>query len=247
MLGDGYFYHSETKSDNGIGLRTTEKPFALSFQDCLKKLDYKPRLGITRTQKGTPLYQVRDSSLELAAYFRLLEINDLRKMIGKNKELITSILRGFYESEGCVGYSSRKKDNRAVGYKIRMGGSLKEITEYIFELTKSLRYNCRLDYEPRKYKDRIVNMYRIVIQRKEDVIRFFNEINPCIKRTVSIPFTERQKNRVEQYNKVLELFSLGLGYLEISRKLSLPETTVWYWVKGVLKPRCLKQPEVINL
>lgn len=80
-----------------------------------------------------------------------------------------------------------------------------------------------------------------------EVIQFFKEVNPCIKRTIRSPFTEKQRERVKQYNDVLELSSSGLSYIKISKKLGIPETTVWYWIKGALKPRCLKNPEIVVL
>lgn len=245
MLGDGFF--SNVDHTKIIGLRTTEREFAVSFQNCLMRLGYSPRWGETNSQKGTPLYQVRLTGKELVAYFKLLEMDDLRKLIGTDRELIILILKGFYESEGCVGYLSRKKNNRARGYRIRMGCSLKEIVEYIFELTKLLDYNCNFRDDSVKYKNRIANQYRIYISRKSEVIRFFKEINPCIKRTIRSPFTDKQRERVKQYNEVLELSSSGLSYLEISRRLKVPETTVWYWIKKVEKPRCLSKPEIIVL
>lgn len=252
MMGDGYYW-SSSKIGYGLGLRVTDKPFALSFKRTLENLGFKTHLGITHTQIGTRLYQVRTSGngyrgcKDISLWFEKLDLGTIEGIINNDKEKMVAFVRGFYESEGCVGYLSKAKNQRPTSYRIRMGCNDKDVVKYIDLILQKLGYTTKFWKTERPYKNRIHVAYRLHITSIPQVTRFFNEINPSIKRTIKLPRTQRQKDRIKMYEKALELHSKGITNTEIMREIGVPDNTVHYWVKGVNKPRGLDCPEVVIL
>jgi len=176
ILGDGSVY-ARSRGDKAIALNTIDKPFAEAFYNALKEIGLNPKI-YTKMPKDSKLktrYYVETCSKEFYDWFNRLTKEDIRKIaLAYPKEFI----RGFYESEGCL-----TKYTKPYGeyYSIQIANTVEWKIDLIVELLRNMGFRVYKNKYKRDYvKTGLFLMARI--HRQEDVRRFLELINPCIKK-----------------------------------------------------------------
>jgi intein-encoded DNA endonuclease-like protein len=96
--------------------------------------------------------------------YNIKSINNIKKLLKNSRQLQIEFIKGFFDSEGCI-----REDGR-----ISIDNSKKEIIDYISYLLKDLKIKNKINY--------FTKIYRLYIQKKEDIRKFCNLINSSIKR-----------------------------------------------------------------
>ena len=168
VLGDG-----SLSKNNRIRLGVTNKEFALSFHDCLRKLNFKPSIWLQKRQKEnwSDVWRVGVSNEKLFVFLKDLTIKKIEKVMN-NKENSIQFLKGFYESEGVL-LSNRNH--------IHITNTNLEIMKLVFGLLKKFNLRAKLYGPYGPYRSQKISYYRISLHFKNDVERFLELIKPCIK------------------------------------------------------------------
>jgi len=157
-----------------IRLRVKEKRFALSFKQAVENLNLHTFWWTERAKNNKVIYCVGAHSKMFVEWFTKLSLHDIEELLNNKKKLITSFIRGFYESEGTL-YRGHAKS-----VKCKMTNTDKNLVDLVTRLLGKLGFDSRT-YLIRKGGSRRKPLYEIYILVKE-VPRFIELVDPCIKR-----------------------------------------------------------------
>jgi len=168
MMGDG------SLSKNNVTLCVKDEEFARSFYDCLKRLGLNPTIWYGTVYNHRKYWQVAGYSSKLVKWVKHIRgnIKMIETLLGEDKELISSFIRGFYESEGTY-INDRKKRN----VYIRMYNSDKRRVDVVVHLLRKLGF-CPKVYTYRRGQ---TVEYIIHIGGRRQVELFLSTIKPVIK------------------------------------------------------------------
>lgn len=161
MLGDGKLSHFQI----AVTLGTKEMTYALYVVDLIANIfNARPKIGIRKTgHKDVYLGSVAITKWlqkEGLVFNKVLAQVDAPRWIFKEKEYTNRFLRGFFDTDGSV-------------YKLRWGVQIAFNNKSIPLLKSTRTMLVYLGYAPSK-----VSGYKVYLTRKEDVKRFFKEIQP---------------------------------------------------------------------
>jgi intein-encoded DNA endonuclease-like protein len=108
MLGDGSLYRC--KSHYTIALEAVDKNFAQRFKAALSRLStnrvffyyYERKLCIYGRHSDTKYYRVKLYDKNLFLKFQTLKSAFMKETLPFNKAFVKSLIKGFYDSEGCL-------------------------------------------------------------------------------------------------------------------------------------------------
>jgi len=178
FLGDGWKVKIKNRKsgyDYRIRFAVTDRDFAQSFSEAAKLVLNKKEVKIhTRLRKGRkPIYSITVSSKVLFEFFNL-PLTEILKVA-----LIYPIhfLRGFFDAEGYVAIDKKKNRKRI---RIGVSNSNLELLEVIREVLNNLGIENRLetDTDREGYK----KVWKVVISKKESLLKFKKIVNFTIKR-----------------------------------------------------------------
>lgn len=167
LLGDGSLTHFQIV----ITLGNKEYSYAKHVHDLMNKV-FKADAKIGKRKTG--YHDVYFGSVDISLWLQNqgLVFNkvkgqvDVSKGIFSDKEYMKMFLRGFFDTDGSV-------------YKIRYGIQI-SFTNFSLPLLKSLQCMLlRLQYSPSR-----ISSHKVYLTKKEDVQRFFREIQPKNKKHI---------------------------------------------------------------
>ncbi|CAK0770702.1 hypothetical protein CCP3SC1AL1_520003 [Gammaproteobacteria bacterium] len=205
VAGDGYYNHKPYR----IYLRCIDKDFADNFKQKLEEWSgLNARIYKAKSSPYSPIkytqgfcWEVMLNSrkaiefLEPFDIFRLKEkaVENIKVFLDKSPECEIKFIEGFFDAEGSVRTYNR----------ICFDNSFKPLIDYVSELLKKFG----IDFKP--YKDKLKDkenfkiqkeyMYRISIQRKEQIAKFCELFNSSISDK-----QERLNEKKEKYSDLLK-------------------------------------------
>ena len=172
LLGDGSAYSIKRWNRHVVKLSVRDREFAEKFMDALRRLGLNPRLLREKRKNNRVIWVAKAISKKFVMWFRNLTIDDIKNIVARNKDYVRAFLCGVYESEGNF-YISK----RSMG--IRIFNTNKELVDLVKELL------IGLGYTPRVYINKVTKTgkteYVVRIYKRDQVLRFFREIRPCLK------------------------------------------------------------------
>jgi len=177
IFGDGCVTCYRKRNSYRIYLRCTDKEFAESFRCALKSIGLRPssvRLAKPRTEKKKAVWRVEAQSKLFYEWFRTLNFDEL-KLFFMTKEQKREFIRGFYESEGCLYKGSSGKRN----WYINICNTNGDLIELVRSILADLGFLFPVGISRRAGRK---PLYIIRTGRFDSVVRFLQEIKPCILR-----------------------------------------------------------------
>jgi len=179
LLGDGYVsaYH--------VRLNTSEKVFAESFAMALRNIRLNPSIKLYLRHekregwKETNYFCTCGCSKMFCDWLRTLSLSEIEKKVSSKKEYIIAFIRGFYESEGCIGYATK---NEQKYLRLLIFNTNKKLLEMVRRLCNDLGYHFGL-WEKRVYHPKRKRQYVLGKYGKRAFL-FLKQINPCVKRGI---------------------------------------------------------------
>ena len=163
MLGDGKLSHYQAV----VNLGTKEFEYAEYICDVMRDLfGVRPKIAVRKRNSFKDVYI---GSLDLTEWLqkeglvfnKVLSQVDVPAWIFTKREYIIRFLRGFFDTDGSV-------------YRLRFGIQI-SLTNKSAPLLASLQKMLRmLGYHPSD-----MSLYRVYVTRREEVARFFQEVNPA--------------------------------------------------------------------
>lgn len=163
MLGDGNLSHYQVI----VNLGTKESEYAGYVCDMVRDLfGVRPQMSVRKRNNFRDVYL---GSADLTEWLRkeglvfnkVLSQVDAPPWIFKKREYMIRFLRGFFDTDGSV-------------YRLRFGIQI-SLTNKSAPLLASLQKMLHiLGYHPSG-----MSLYRVYVTRREEVIRFFQEVNPA--------------------------------------------------------------------
>lgn len=179
LIGDGSVSVIKPKKHSQksyrIHLAVTDKNFAMSFKRSLEKIGIKNvrkyyYSGEEEQHRG--MYHVFAACMLFVKWFQQLNLQDIRSEIESYKR---PFIRGFYESEGSLTINSGNNESLVVS----MCNRDKKILRFVLKLVRELHF----PFYWRKNEREDGIDYQIRLFKQEEVSRFLEEVNPCIKTT----------------------------------------------------------------
>lgn len=166
MLGDGCISEEEHEFHYRIILSTRDFEFAKSFQDALEKIGIHSKIFKVTEHS----FQARGWSKIFCKWYKSLKFEEITRMA---RQYPKDFVRGFHEAEGsCYEWKT---------IEIRMYNTNKELILLVRDLLNKMEFKTSIRCDQRKF--RINPLYSICLKgRINDKLRFFREIQPCIKR-----------------------------------------------------------------
>jgi len=191
IKGDGcaYHYHNNGKNMYMVFLVAKKKSYLEHVASQL--LDYKKNYSI---YPHLNCYTLRFYSKWM---FGLIK-NTPYKEILQDKECYTSFLRGFYEAEGYV-YSKKRKD-RGIHSQLGICNHNYELLSFVEKILKRLKFKYTFSIYKYTYKGITGLACKLLINKREDILRFLELINPKIK-TLKPEHFDTMKESLDKYRK----------------------------------------------
>jgi hypothetical protein len=184
MVGDGSFGYRR------LHLGIKDKDFALYFKKILQEWSglqakiykyYNSKFATIKYKQGFH-FEIILNSIKAVEFLKLFNcyklkkkgIENIKAFLKYNKKCELKFIEGFFDSEGSI-----RKEGR-----IALDNSKVYIINYLSYLLKKLKIEHKINYSEQKkrYKKQNIKMYRLYIQKKEDIRKFCNLINSSIKR-----------------------------------------------------------------
>lgn len=177
IFGDGCVTYYRKQNSYRIYLRCTDKEFAKSFKYALESIGLHPStvtLVKPRTERKKAVWRVEAQSKLFYKWFRALSFEKL-KLFLKTKELKREFIRGFYESEGCLYRGQGGTGSWYIGVCNTNLDLIKLVKSILADLGFSFPawISRRAGRKP---------LYVIQTGKFDNVVRFLQEIKPCIPR-----------------------------------------------------------------
>jgi len=166
MKGDG----TATKygRSHKIVLSVRDFAFAESFKNALPKIGLHPSFWY-REKQG--LWVVSSNHKKFYYWYKDLSIDRIADLLVERRNAV-GFIRGFYEAEGCL-YKRKGK-----WYSLQMSNTERSL----LELVKCLLLKLNFDFKWRSVtKPLRRKIYILELHRQNQVMRFLDEISPCIK------------------------------------------------------------------
>ena len=174
LKGDGSAFRTK-ENKYIISLETITNKFNASFEKALKSIGLNPRTYYIK-KKNTWATQAR--SKIFIGWYISLSLGKIREFLSTDK-MREAFIRGFYESEG-----TREK--------CEMGCIDKELIELVQALLANLGFTPHFRSRVHRWRKEYI-MYYVYISRKAEILRFFNEIRPCIKQLPPLALGDKLK------------------------------------------------------
>jgi len=180
LYGDGWVSKCPKGESPGfnynIGMEVTSRKFRNQFYDSLEAKRLNP---FKYYRKDYGYWGAGAHSAAFYEWFTELNLRDIEKLVSKT-EFIKQFIRGFYESEGSLCYTSTKRNycdsTRRDYYKTcSMTNSSKNLLELVNDFLLKLGIDSSI-------WPRGDGTFALEIKR-EDLPEFIEKINPCIKNT----------------------------------------------------------------
>jgi intein-encoded DNA endonuclease-like protein len=171
LFGDGSAFWEKSKYYGKRGivkLAVKDKKFAQAFHESLRQIGLNP--SSLYLDRGC--WVTRAISWKFVTWFKQLTLDDVRKMLGERERKL-ALIRGFYESEGCLSVNGKKR-------WIRFSNTDVNIMNLVISLLEQLEYHPKVLFF-KKRKPNYRDSYEIRLYRAKEVTRFLNEVAPCIK------------------------------------------------------------------
>lgn len=165
LLGDGSLTHFQVV----VTLGNKEYSYAEYVQSLMNKVFHaNAKIGIRETRYNDVYFGSVDISKWLQnqglVFNKVKDQVDVPVWVFSKKSYMSSCLRGFFDTDGSV-------------YKLRHGIQI-SFTNYSLPLLSSLRKMLfELEYTPSR-----LSSHKVYLTRKEDIVRFFKEIQPRNKK-----------------------------------------------------------------
>lgn len=188
LKSDGYYRMNDGRGQ--IILNVTSEKFAESFAKSLEEKGFNPNICKKEDKRFRQGYHfvVSAYSSEFVKWLEEKQVIELLKK-AESREQKCSVLRGFYESEGCL-YTSNPEIKK--GFSLTMVNTeerfLSLIQDYLEDL--ELKY-CRYLQENENKKD----LFRLTVNIYEDIKRFLRMTEPCIKNNLEKANSEAVKRK----------------------------------------------------
>jgi intein-encoded DNA endonuclease-like protein len=179
LLGDGYVYSSK-KHFVKLNVAERDRVFALSFKKALEDIGLHPFESIIKPLKPqhSPQICITANSYFFVKWYKSLTIKDIRALAMESEETMTSFIKGFYESEGCI--HEIKKDKWR-GLQIDIFNTKKELILLTKDILERLGFRYFKLFAKKVWSGSI--LYTLSNWRQKEVKDFINRIQPCTKRT----------------------------------------------------------------
>ena len=178
MKGDGFVSKNRRSNACIVCFDNTSKKLANVSLTLFRFIGLNPRMYVVQPYNGISKkerYRVLCYSKLFFEFFNNLNVKALKTMLNTKKKKMLFI-RGFYEAEGT---SIIDKKNRRYVYIVNTN---LELIKLIKDYLRQLDFDFNLT-GPKESKGLGKKPYYVLgTGRKEQVIRFFEVINPCIKR-----------------------------------------------------------------
>lgn len=171
FLGDGWIYHR--KHTYSICLEAKDREFCESFMGVLSEIGLHPSILYKDKRE---VWRVTASS---KSFYKLLNSFDHQKIRNLAKEYPKDFIRGFYESEGCLTVY-RPKKYQYVTFQVCIVNTNKWLIHFLKDLLEELQFSPTVHVR-RPQQPHWKPIWVLSISRKAEVIRFLEEIKPCIK------------------------------------------------------------------
>lgn len=147
--------------------------FARSFVESASRMGLHPKIF----RRSNREIRVVAYSKMFVGWYKSLEISKIEEKIKRDRPLAMAFIRGFYEAEGSLCLFRKTEKPR-----LSLMGTNKDLMEMVFRVLRFHGYKVYLSsYFDRRYGR---NQYMIRTSSRSEIIRFLEEINPCIKREV---------------------------------------------------------------
>ncbi len=179
LRGDGFTRVIKKRWHYSVRLRTISKKFAKSFTNALRKIGLNPHISMEYPPVNSnrhPVYVVIACSKKFVAWYRNLDNDKIRRMVGENAELATAFVRGFYESEGSY-YLMTDGRQRMVIYNTQPH-LLLIVKDFLSQLGYVMKFG-------KSGKTRKFNQVYVLWKDRKEVKSVINAIRPCIKKKPS--------------------------------------------------------------
>jgi len=174
LLGDAYIY-AKRYERYAIELRQKRIKFAKSFENALKEIGLNPRTFKDPYHKG--FWITIAYSKKFCEFYRSLNLEDIKKIVMRNKENMKEFIRGFYEAEG-----SNAKNEKQREWSIVIVNTNYDIILLVKEILRKLGFEFNL-YTRKENKRKV---YVLFSGKSEQNHRFIETIKPVIKNKIVI-------------------------------------------------------------
>jgi intein-encoded DNA endonuclease-like protein len=234
MCGDGYL-HKTKNSSYQVAMQAIDKEFVEEFARCLEKIyKIKPTISFikVKTRNWNNKYQARtcrkliyNNLLQYSPSFKTKEWIIPNEIKNSNLKIQSAFLKGFFDSEGCIEYKSR----RISGTSTNLNG-LKEIQKLLHN------FNIRTKIQLKNPKGNRSKVGSIRIQDRRSIETYAQHIGLTINRKKIVlekALTEYKlyvtphKESKKLVPKIIELRKKGLPYNRIAKEVNLSIGTVW--------------------
>ena len=167
MLGDGSLTHFQVV----VTLGSKEYSYAEHVRDLMNTIfNVQAKIAVRSTGYNDVYFGSTEVSLWLQeqglVFNKVKEQVDVPHWVFKDKAYMKACLRGFFDTDGSL-------------YKLRFGSQI-SFTNYSTPLLHSLRYMLfELQYNPSR-----LSSHKVYITKKDDILKFFREIQPKNKKHV---------------------------------------------------------------
>jgi len=173
MKGDGHI--RKEKGTGKIVFKNLEKGFAEEFMKSLKEIGLNPNLIEREDERYSTgcYYLVEARSTKFYDWYTNLTQEDIENLVLKDSERTRKFLKGVYESDGYLTNGSSLNN-----YRLGIVNTNKNLIDTLKSCLKELDFNFALQIQE---KNRRKDLFNLRISSFEEVSRFLDEINPCIK------------------------------------------------------------------
>ncbi len=158
-------------------LGVTDRVFAQSFSDALKKMGLNPHISeyAPPNSNRQKIYFVRACSIIFYEWFKSVTLNEVEQIVSKSKRATMDFVRGFYESEG----SYSPPTSRCNYSQCRMCNTNLKLLSLVKRLVSRLGFKSKI--YPRR-KDSYAPRFDLHIRGgHSENQKFLSLIKPCIK------------------------------------------------------------------
>ena len=194
LKGDGFVHvhHSKKRCDSIIGLNVNDFEFADTFANALKKIGLNPKIiSLKEYAHSTTNWRTIAYSFEFVEWYNELTLPEIVNLLGNYRNYILAFFQGLYESEGC--FWMEREGHQKWGNPrcmITVSNTDKDLLITFQALMSKLGFDFRL-YQCKTGRIRYLNshiahfrkpVFRLDLQKREQVRNLLLEIQPCIAR-----------------------------------------------------------------
>ena len=172
LLGVRYGDAKFDKKGYSFGLEAKDRDFLEEFVKCIYKVTGK-KIKIWRNKRKYFLSKLGSKKL---FEFMMLPLKEHKLFIEKYP---IDFIRGFFDSEGCIGIYKDKRKKNTYDRKLSMCCTNREIILFCQKLLKEMDITLHLYLRQEENRKKL---YKLEIEKKDEIMHFWEKINPTIKR-----------------------------------------------------------------